>query len=212
MASAALLWVPVAAEHKESEVRLRHGDRGPDVASYQGFPDWPEVAAWGARFAFTKVTEGAAYLNPYFADNWREIKAVGLLRGGYHFARPDEGSPDREVDWLLSKVRLEGDDLLALDLEVGSGNLHDWCMAWLLGFTLKTGRKALLYSGSYFMRDHGLDAPDIAAACGGLWLASYTPDKPAVPRGFPEIMFWQYTDAAQITGIQGGVDCSVYLL
>jgi lysozyme len=210
-----VFWAPVAVEQKPPGppvLPLQSGDRGPDVASYQGYPDWAEVAAWGARFAFTKATEGTDYVNPSFTYNWERIRAVGLVRGAYHFARPDDNAPADEVDWFLTQVRdVAGSDLLVLDLEDGTGNLHDWCLAWLIRCQSSKGRKAVLYSGPSFMREHGLDAADVAAASGGLWLAAYTSTCPAVPRGFSEIMFWQYTDAERIDGIAGGADCSIYL-
>jgi lysozyme len=213
MTSAVLLWAPVAGvapAPPQPQVRLQPGDRGPDVASYQGYPDWQAVAASGMRFAFTKATEGCSYFNPSFGYNWSGIASAGLVRGAYHFAQPDDNAPEREADWFLDHVPIDDGDMLVLDLEVGSGDLRDWCLGWLIRCQSQTGRKALLYSGAYFMQDHGLCAPDIAAACSGLWLAAYTSSCPAVPHGFSEITFWQYTDKASVDGIQGGVDCNIY--
>jgi hypothetical protein len=68
--------------------------RGIDVASYQGYPNWTAVAAAGYQFAITKLTEGTNYVNPTFGHNWQGIKAAGMVRGVYHFARPSANTPD----------------------------------------------------------------------------------------------------------------------
>lgn len=215
MTSAALVWAPtrttVVTPPQPPEIPLVGGDRGPDVASYQGYPNWDMVVASGCRFAFTKATEGTFYVNPYFDNNWVDIQRVGLVRGTYHFARPNDSSAQAECDYFLSHVHLTGEhDMLVLDLEDGNGNLHDWCMQWLLRCYSFTGRKPLLYTGAYFMQEHGLCESDIAAATSGLWLAAYSETCPPVPAGWPEITFWQYTDKESIPGIQGGVDCNIY--
>ena len=51
-------------------------------------------SAWahGARFAYVKATEGTGYRNPYFTQQYDGSYGVGMIRGAYHFARPDLGS------------------------------------------------------------------------------------------------------------------------
>jgi len=66
---------------------------GPDVASYQhpggASIDWSQVKNSGRNFAFVKATEGTGYVNPYFGAEWAAIQANGMVRGGYHYAKPD---------------------------------------------------------------------------------------------------------------------------
>jgi lysozyme len=214
MTSPALVWAPTRTTVIQPPVQgipLVAGDRGPDVASYQGYPNWDLVAAFGCRFAFTKATEDVDYVNPTFEYNWAQIQRVGLVRGAYHFARPERNRPREEVVHFLSHTHFEGHDMPVLDLESGEGDLHDWCLSWLLHCQSVSGRKALLYSGPHFMQTHNLCAPDIAAAAGGLWLAAYADRKPYVPQGWREVTFWQFTDKEVLPGISGGVDCNIYL-
>ena len=213
MTSAALVWAPARTTVSPPPPQGPHlvaGDRGPDVASYQGYPNWDMVKAGGCRFAFTKATESVNYTNPYFERNWSEIKRVGLVRGVYHFARPEDGPPEPQVDYFLSHVPLAGDDMLVLDMESGPGNLKDWTIRFLRRCSDHTGKLALLYTGAWFMNDHGLNDAEIQAESGGLWLASYSDSKPPVPPGWDEILFWQFTDKEQIPGIQGGCDCNIF--
>ncbi len=69
---------------------------GPDVSSHQhpydASVDWSKVKDAGRNFAFVKSTEGTGYVNPYFNSDWNAIKANGMVRGSYHYAKPD-GSP-----------------------------------------------------------------------------------------------------------------------
>jgi lysozyme len=104
---------------------------GIDVSQYQGRPDWNAVAASGVSFAFAKVSEGVGFTDPQWPYNAGGLAVPGpIVSGAYHFARPDLGnSPEAEADWfwraLTDRVNPTG-WLLALDLEVGSGNLAGW--------------------------------------------------------------------------------------
>src|SRR5579871_2415887 len=107
---------------------------GPDVSSNNGQVDWSAVKAAGAAWAWTKLTEGVSYINPLAGQNWHGIPAAGLVRGGYAFARPDQGNaPEAEAAHFLAVLGgdVQPGDLLALDIEVGSGDLSAWCLTWL---------------------------------------------------------------------------------
>ena len=182
--------------------------RGVDVASYQGNPDWSKVAASGIAFAFTKATEGTDYLNPTFARNWREIKSAGIKRGAYHFARPDANTAEAEALYFVQTVMVGGiepGDMLALDLEAGTGPLGDWAVRFMRTVRQMTGVTPLLYSGAYFIRDHSIGAaPDIERY--QLWLAAYQEALPPAPAPWDAVTFWQHTDKMTVPGIAGGVD------
>lgn len=182
--------------------------RGVDVASYQGDPDWRKVAASGVAFAITKATEGDDYLNPTFARNWREIKAAGLKRGAYHYARPDANDPEREAVYFSTTVKAQGveaGDMLALDLEDGTGALGDWAMRFLRTVQQLTGLTPMLYTGGPFISEHRIGMqPGIEAY--PLWLAAYQQTLPSTPYPWKSITIWQHTDKASVPGIVGNVD------
>src|SRR5262245_35291557 len=104
---------------------------GIDVAVYQKQPDWSKVAS-GNAFAFAKATEGVGFEDPSWNYNAVALALPGpLVPGAYHFARPDLGnSPEAEADWFWQRVKAHVPDprgwLLALDLEVGLGDLSGW--------------------------------------------------------------------------------------
>ena len=67
--------------------------QGIDVSQFQGEINWAEVHAAGMAFAFIKATEGETLVDPTFETNWAQAKQQGLLRGAYHFYRPqDDGA------------------------------------------------------------------------------------------------------------------------
>ena len=191
---------------------------GVDVSSYQEDPtnandtiDWHAVASSGQQFAWAKSSEGTRYVNPYFQQTWRDIQAAGMARGAYHFARPDDNLPENEVDFFLRNVGdLQPTDLVALDLESGSGSLLNWTIDWLKYCEQRVGFKPLLYSGTWFLQPHDCLNSSLLASY-PLWLSGYQSNMPAVPDGWNTIAMWQFTDKATIPGIQGDVDQSVFL-
>lgn len=186
--------------------------RGIDVASYQGYPDWVAVAAAGYAFAVTKVTEDDGYVNPTFAHNWAGIKAAGMIRGAYHFARPEGNDAIREADYFVGLVEehgLETGDILALDLEAGSGDLGPWVLAFCRRIEERCGFPPIIYTGAWFSGPHNLGAyPEIGQY--GLWLAAYQGQMPAPPAPWDTVAFWQFSSSGLVPGIDGHVDLNAF--
>lgn len=187
--------------------------RGVDVSSWQGNPDWTAVAASGIVFAITKVTEDDGYINPFFARNWRAIKAADMYRGCYHFARPSVNDAVTEADYMLAAIDgqggLETGDLVALDLEAGSGDLGPWVLDFCHRVEQQAGVRPLIYTGAWFSGPHNLGAyPEIGEY--GLWLAAYSAVQPDPPPPWALTAFWQYSYKGQVPGIAGNVDLNVF--
>lgn len=185
--------------------------RGIDVASWQGEPDWQQVAAFGVAFAITKATQGVDYLNPTFARNWREIKAHGMVRGAYHYAEPHDSSPDAEAAYFVDQVNrlgIEPGDLLALDIEPTTKfpELGKWSLVWLDRVESATGIRPLVYTGRWIAeRDDLARWTDLAEY--PLWLAAYqSAPVPAAPAPWSSVAIWQHTDKGSVPGIRGNVD------
>ena len=96
--------------------------RGIDVSHHQGVIDWGPVAAQGIQFAFIKATEGARYKDPRFAANWAATQHAGIVRGAYHYLRPELDGRQQARHFLDVVGRLERGDLPpVLDVEEHSG-------------------------------------------------------------------------------------------
>jgi lysozyme len=180
--------------------------QGIDVSHDQGAIDWSRVAAAGKQFAFVKATQGIGESDPDFASNWQGAKAVGLVRGAYHYFQPGD-DPVEQAKHFLSVVTLETGDLPpALDVEE-QGSLTDRELIrdirrWLQVVQHRTGMAPIVYSGAYFW--DGLDTGAFARF--PLWVADYNSAAPRIPTGWKTWKFWQYSGAGTVSGIAAPVD------
>ena len=168
---------------------------GIDLSSYQPSFDW---AAEKGRisFAFAKATEGRTIRDPEFAANWQHAKALGLVRGAYHFAHPSNGAAVESAAFVAT-VRahgLQAGDLLALDLET-SDNLSparvaEFARNWCADVHRATGHTPIVYTFLSFAEQGN---------CAGLghyplWIAepSAPAGRPVVPSPWSTWKFHQY--------------------
>ena len=190
--------------------------KGIDISSWQGNPNFDQVKQ-AVQFVISKATEGVGFKDPKFDRNRDESRRVGIARGFYHFARPDLGnSPEAEAHWFCEVVSdLDENELLVLDFEPSwnvAGDLKvQWCHRFLDAVSNKFGGyKPLIYLNLSQVR--GMNWSSVIAGNYGLWLASWdnnaTAGSPATP--WPVVAMRQYTNAAQIPGINGNVDGNVF--
>lgn len=192
---------------------------GLDVSGWQQNVNWTSVKKSGARFAYIKTSEGPWTLNDYFAQQYNGASSVGLLRGGYHFARPSLSSGASQARVMLESGggwSADGKTLPpALDLEdnpyVASdgtntcyGMTPSALVSWAKDFTntikSSTGKDAVIYSSYYFWQNC-MGASNAFASSNPLWIAAYYAASPWMPGNWPTYTFWQYAndhaDAAQ---------------
>jgi lysozyme len=91
---------------------------GIDVFHNNGTIDWENVAAAGVSFAFAKATEGETFRDPKFNANYTEMKNNGIIRGAYHFFRPNKDGRKQAENFLkLVQALGPGDLPPSLDVE-----------------------------------------------------------------------------------------------
>jgi len=196
-------------EVQQAEVVCAAGDEleGIDVSYYQDQPDWDAVAATGIHFAITRVNHGD-FIDPEFDTNWAAIKNVGMVRGAYQYFDPG-GDPVVQATTLIDEVgTLEPGDLPAvIDVEstdgLGPAAVAANVTTWVELVEAGTGRKPIIYTGSYFWNDNVAtteldDHP--------LWIAHYTQNCPNLPTAWSDWAFWQYSSTGTVAGISGPVD------
>lgn len=185
---------------------------GIDVSHHQGEIDWEAVKAtdkqeYPIRFVFMKATEGGDHKDRLFADNFRQAREVGLVRGAYHFYNPNT-DPIRQADFFISQVKLETGDLApVLDIERKPRNkaqLQADLVKFLNRLEQHYGVKPIIYT-SYKYRLHYLDTPELSSY--PLWIAHYYVD--ALSYDGPW-QFWQHTDYGTVPGIEENVDLNVF--
>jgi hypothetical protein len=174
---------------------------GIDVSSYQGAPGrWMPLAgkiSW-AGVKVSELSSAGSYVDPDALADLAALKAAGHGRLPYLFGHPAM-SAQRTVDLFLSALgsALDGDDGVALDLEVTDGlspaAVAGWAAQVATLLERETGRKPVVYT----FRDFAL-----AGYCAGLghlplWIAD--PDspagKPGVPAPWTSWAIHQYTDS-----------------
>ncbi|MBG0739416.1 hypothetical protein IV500_08445 [Paeniglutamicibacter antarcticus] len=183
---------------------------GIDVSGWQGNVNWAAQRNNGVRFAYVKASEGTSAMNDYFGQQYNGAAAVGILRGAYHYARPDLSSGASEArtfansggGWAADGRTLPG----VLDLEAGTPRTSGTCYgktpgqltAWTRDFTSTykalTGRDAVIYTGYYFWQDC-LGGTASFSGTNPLWIAAYgaAANNVYIPGGWPQYTFWQYT-------------------
>jgi lysozyme len=178
---------------------------GIDVSHHQGTVNWTAVRRAGIRFAFIKATEGGDWTDPAFAGNWRRAREAGVMRGAYHYYRPQTHSAV-QARHFLRRVKVSENDLPpVLDVEatdgVSNATLRRGVRNWLRIVEAETGKRPIIYVSRRF-------APRLAAEFSGypLWIADYRGSGPAVPRGWRRWTFWQYSERGRVSGIRTPVD------
>lgn len=182
--------------------------RGVDLSNYQGHVDMHALRADGIRFVIRKATEGLGYQDPGFAQAMHDARAAGLIRGAYHFARPQPGRTGaQEADFFLSVARLfldRGDLYPCLDIEttqLSAAETLDYVHSFTQHVRALTGWETILYTYPAFMRWPAMPNP--------LWIAG--PDRPTAPQlpGFQAPVIWQNSFTGRLRGIAGNVDTNI---
>lgn len=188
------------------------GILGQDVSGWQGEVDWAAQAAAGSRFAWVKATEGRSYRSPAFDHQYLGAGRAGLVRGGYHFARPDSGGPEEQVDFFLNNgggwsddgitlpgmLDLEGYSGLPRDYGLGQQEMREWISTFLVGYRDAVGRRPVVYTNYHWWQDV---VGDWTPTNTPLFLAAYQSEAPTrIPGRWWAWELWQYSDAGPFAG------------
>lgn len=188
---------------------------GIDVSHYQGTINWGSVHSAGIQFAYIKDTEGTTYKDPAFNANYLNAYNSQVIRGAYHFARPDVSGGAAQATyfathggaWSADNLTLPG----MLDLEGGCyGKSAAGMQAWITDFynTYKsaTKRDVVIYTSASWWNSCTGGWGGMSAKS-PLFVAYWTTGaSPVIPGGFPYWTFWQYSDSGSVSGISGAVD------
>jgi len=180
---------------------------GIDVASYQGNVNWSSWWSKGKKFAYVKATEGTSYRNPYFSQQYTGSYKVGMVRGAYHFARPDSKDASDQAayfvkhggGWSADGRTLPG----ALDIEDNyTGGDRCWGRGksgnalYIKNFSdtyhSLTGRWPVIYTNLSFWK--ACVATWAFSGRSPLWIAYWSSNQPSsLIGGWNYWTFWQYS-------------------
>ncbi len=122
LSTAALLTLAISVATASPILEKRANPKGIDVSHFQGTVNFNTVKANGLAFAYIKATEGTsefyldrvlvpvrhtklqfiAFEDPDFSTHYDGATTAGLIRGGYHFAHPDESSGATQAKFFLA--------------------------------------------------------------------------------------------------------------
>jgi lysozyme len=206
-------------ERKLADIRIyevlhKHDDKaiGFDVSEYQSEIDWEKTyhidESFELSFVFIRATAGKNKTDKRFKENWKASKERELIRGAYHYYRPNENSI-AQAENFIKNVKLEKGDLPpVLDIEKlpksqSIDSLKVGLRRWLKKVENHYKVKPIIYSGeSYytdFLKEEFSDYP--------LWIANYNFWRNHLEDDW---LFWQFTEKAQIQGIEGMVDVNIF--
>lgn len=184
--------------------------KGIDVSKWQGRIDWPKVEKLtDIEFAILKAggSDNGFYIDPYFEDNYRGAKSVGIGVGAYYFVGPKcQSAADGKADAKRFLNIIAGKKFeypVCLDFEAPP--------AWS-----KTGNTDASIAFCKEMELHGyyvsIYASDISGFADRLdlarlsaydkWVACYG----RKPTNVQIYGMWQYSSTGRVAGINGNVD------
>ena len=201
--------------------------RGVDVSEHQYEVDWKQVKEAGYDFVFIRIgrrgyTEGGLFNDPWFENNYQGAKANGLLVGVYFYSqaitveealdeaqfvldRMDQRELDLPVVYDWEKIDNEDAEIARtkdLDRETRTDCARAFCRAIEEG-----GYSAAIY----FNRTLGYYGYDLSRLTDyPFWFALFlNPPDLYWPSFYYKVDYWQYSEAANVPGIEGPTDVNM---
>jgi GH25 family lysozyme M1 (1,4-beta-N-acetylmuramidase) len=192
---------------------------GIDVSHYQGSINWTSVRSAGTQFTFIKATEGTGFIDSRFSANYIAATRAGMVRGAYHFARPDRSAGAVQADFLFrhgggwsadnrtlpAAVDLEYNPYGATCYGLTQARMRSWITDFLNRYHSRTGRYAVIYTTTDWWKTCTGNYAGFASRH-PLWIARYASRVGTLPAGWGFYTFWQYSQRGSVSGVSSSVD------
>lgn len=195
----------VLAKHEGKSIGL-------DVSEYQGKISWSYVDTLEQKypidFVFIRATVGRDRKDFQFKRNWIGAKENKMIRGAYHYYRPNENSIE-QADLFIKTVTLQKGDLPpVLDIEKLPKNqsldsLKKGLKRWLLRVENHYKVRPIIYTGERYYSDFLKEEFSEYL----FWIANYNFYREKIEDDW---LFWQFTEKATVPGIKRTVDINIY--
>ena len=177
--------------------------------------DWAKLSP-DFKFVYAKATQGAQFKDPAFNSYWQHLKTTQLFRGAYHFLTANASAKDQAANFLSLNIDFNKPLVLPpmLDIEdmVPASNNHfitdnkpafiQLATDWINIVEAATKRKVIIYSYKNFFAEY---LNNHSWPNNPLWLASYQPTPPGLPRGYDKWTIWQNSQYGKLDGsLTGG--------
>lgn len=185
---------------------------GIDVSEYQDAIQWEEVRTldddYQLSFVFIRATVGNDRLDKRFEENWRKAKENKIIRGAYHYYRPNENSLEQAELFIKTVTLQKGDLPPVLDIERLPENqsmerLQLGLRRWLNKVEEHYKMKPIIYTGERYYDDFlKKEFSDYL-----FWIANYNFYREEMEEDW---LFWQFTEKASVSGIKANVDVNIF--
>lgn len=185
---------------------------GIDVSEYQDAIQWEEVRTldddYQLSFVFIRATVGNDRLDKRFDENWRKAKENKIIRGAYHYYRPNENSLEQAELFIKTVTLQKGDLPPVLDIERLPENqsmerLQLGLRRWLNKVEEHYKMKPIIYTGERYYNDFlKKEFSDYL-----FWIANYNFYREEMEEDW---LFWQFTEKASVSGIKANVDVNIF--
>jgi lysozyme len=185
---------------------------GIDVSEYQGIIRWSYVDTieekYPLRYVFIRATVGNDRVDNQFTRNWLGAKKNKMIRGAYHYYRPNENSLE-QAELFIKTVKLKkGDlppvlDIEKLPKEQSIERLKIGLRRWLKAVESHYGVRPIIYTGEKYYDDFLKEEFSDYL----FWIANYNFYREEIQDDW---LFWQFTEKATVPGIDYNVDVNVY--
>lgn len=191
---------------------------GIDISEHQKGINLKQI---NTDFIIIKATEGRTYTDPQCTNHLKQVLELGKPFGFYHYARPENNTPEQEVDNFLKVVSpYVGKAILILDWESVKKYDTAWAKKWLDLVYEKTHVKPIIYMSESVVNSYDWSA--VAAGDYGLWVARYRDNvtdinydktnigkKPTV-KYWKFYCMWQWTSSGRLDNYAGNLDCDEF--
>lgn len=185
---------------------------GIDISEYQETINWDTLTAANTLdFVFVRATAGNNRVDEQFTHNWNTLKEKNILRGAYHYYRPNENSTEQAENFIKTANLQKGDIAPILDIEKYSNvqsatRLKTGLLNWLDIVEKKYATTPIIYTYSDFYFRVLKDDPRFGRF--PIWIAHYSESekKDKLPEKWA---FWQFCEDGRLAGINANVDVNV---
>lgn len=165
--------------------------------------------------AGVKVSEGAGFVDPQFANNRMGVRGQPFeLVTYYHFMRP--GNPAVQAQRLCDLVgQLRGNERFVADFEDDSNGKPAVDLKFVDAFYVELmkgvcfDRRPLIYTSGRIWEQLGNPTWDLASEI-DLWAPRYGVKEPECPKPWPRWTLWQYSEEESVPGVNAPCDASVF--
>jgi lysozyme len=185
---------------------------GIDVSEYQGKIRWSYVDTiedkYPLRYVFVRATVGRDRPDRQFKRNWLGAKENKMIRGAYHYYRPNENSLEQAELFIKTVILKTGDlppvlDIEKLPKEQSIERLKVGLKRWLKAVEKHYGVRPIIYTGEKYYDDFLKEEFSDYL----FWIANYNFYREEIQDDW---LFWQFTEKATVPGIDTKVDVNIY--